>query len=88
MSYTSTPNFKVLLIGNSSVGASIAPAQRPCPSALLTSAGKSSLLLRFTDDDFLSEEETTATIGVDFRTKAVEVDGQRYKLSIWVSRVT
>lgn len=47
--------------------------------------GKSSLLLRFTDDDFLSEEETTATIGVDFRTKAVEVDGQRYKLSIWVS---
>jgi len=44
------------------------------------------LLLRFTDDDFLSEEETTATIGVDFKSKVVEVDGQRYKLSIWVSR--
>jgi len=55
---------------------------------MLIHPGKSSLLLRFTDDDFLSEEETTATIGVDFRTKAVEVDGQRYKLSIWVSRVT
>lgn len=54
---------------------------------MLRRSGKSSLLLRFTDDDFLSEEETTATIGVDFRTKAVEVDGQRYKLSIWVSRV-
>lgn len=46
--------------------------------------GKSSLLLRFTDDDFLSEEETTATIGVDFRSKSVEVGGKRYKLSIWV----
>ena len=45
------------------------------------------MLLRFTDDDFLSEEETTATIGVDFRTKAVEVVGQRYKLSIWVRGV-
>lgn len=54
---------------------------------MLRRSGKSSLLLRFTDDDFLSEEETTATIGVDFRTKAVEVDGQRYKLSIWVSRM-
>lgn len=47
--------------------------------------GKSSLLLRFTDDDFLSEEETAATIGVDFKVKSVEVDGRRYKLSIWVS---
>ncbi|KAK1926692.1 putative ras-related protein rab-18 [Papiliotrema laurentii] len=60
----SQKNFKLLLIGNSSVG-------------------KSSLLLRFTDDDFLSEEETTATIGVDFRSKSVEVGGKRYKLSIW-----
>jgi len=50
-------------------------------------AGKSSLLLRFTDDDFLSEEETTATIGVDFKSKVLDVDGKRYKLSIWVSVV-
>jgi hypothetical protein len=48
--------------------------------------GKSSLLLRFTDDDFLSEEETSATIGVDFKVKSLEVEGKRYKLSIWVSR--
>ncbi|EJT49887.1 putative Ras-related protein Rab-18 [Trichosporon asahii var. asahii CBS 2479] len=48
-----------------------------------SSVGKSSLLLRFTDDDFLSEEETAATIGVDFKVKSVEVDGRRYKLSIW-----
>lgn len=31
------------------------------------------------------EEETTATIGVDFKVKALELDGRRYKLSIWVS---
>jgi hypothetical protein len=42
------------------------------------------LLLRFTDDDFLSEEETTATIGVDFKVKSIELDGHRYKLSVWV----
>jgi hypothetical protein len=45
--------------------------------------GKSSLLLRFTDDDFLTEDETSATIGVDFKVKTLEVDGKRYKLSIW-----
>lgn len=69
--------------------------------------GKSSLLLRFTDDDFLAAspvlfskgipkadlwsgvqgEETSATIGVDFKVKQLEVDGRKYKLSIWVSRV-
>lgn len=41
--------------------------------------------MRFTDDDFLSEEETAATIGVDFKVKSIELDGRRYKLSIWVS---
>lgn len=51
-----------------------------------TPTGKSSLLLRFTDDDFLSEEETTATIGVDFKVKSIDLDGRRYKLSVWVSR--
>ncbi|RSH90484.1 hypothetical protein EHS25_001089 [Saitozyma podzolica] len=48
-----------------------------------SSVGKSSLLLRFTDDDFLTEDETSATIGVDFKVKTLEVDGKRYKLSIW-----
>ncbi|WVR06004.1 hypothetical protein IAU60_003032 [Kwoniella sp. DSM 27419] len=59
-----TPNLKLLLIGDSSVG-------------------KSSLLLRFTDDEFLSDEETAATIGVDFKVKSIELDGSKYKLSIW-----
>ena len=46
--------------------------------------GKSSLLLRFTEDDFLPDEETTATIGVDFKVAFIEMNGRRYKLSIWV----
>lgn len=32
----------------------------------------------------MSEEETTATIGVDFKVKSIEIDGEKYKLSIWV----
>ncbi|OCF38409.1 hypothetical protein I317_07823 [Kwoniella heveanensis CBS 569] len=48
-----------------------------------SSVGKSSLLLRFTDDEFLSDEETSATIGVDFKVKSIEIDGKKYKLSIW-----
>ena len=31
------------------------------------------------------DEETTATIGVDFKVKQLEVEGRKYKLSIWVS---
>ncbi|KAJ3078246.1 Ras- protein Rab-18-B, partial [Quaeritorhiza haematococci] len=45
--------------------------------------GKSSLLLRFTDDMWLQPDEVSATIGVDFKVKIVEVDGQKYKLTIW-----
>ena len=32
-----------------------------------SSVGKSSLLLRFSDEQFLPEDESSATIGVDFR---------------------
>jgi hypothetical protein len=46
--------------------------------------GKSSLLLRFTDDTWLQPDEVSATIGVDFKVKIVEVDGKKYKLTIWV----
>ncbi|TIA91924.1 hypothetical protein E3P99_00842 [Wallemia hederae] len=56
--------FKLLLIGNSSVG-------------------KSSLLLRFTENDFLPEEDANATIGVDFKVKYIQLHDKRYKLSIW-----
>ncbi|EJT98185.1 ras-domain-containing protein [Dacryopinax primogenitus] len=48
-----------------------------------SSVGKSSLLLRFSDQSFLSEEESSATIGVDFKVQRIEVDGVKYKLSIW-----
>ncbi|XP_041697486.1 ras-related protein Rab-18-B [Coregonus clupeaformis] len=43
--------------------------------------GKSSLLLRFTDDTF--DQELAATIGVDFKVKTIAVDGNRAKLAIW-----
>ena len=32
-----------------------------------SSVGKSSLLLRFSDEQWLPEDESSATIGVDFR---------------------
>ncbi|KAG0139424.1 hypothetical protein CROQUDRAFT_666514 [Cronartium quercuum f. sp. fusiforme G11] len=48
-----------------------------------SSVGKSSLLLRFTDEVFLSAEESSATIGVDFKVKLISRRGKRYKLSIW-----
>ncbi|XP_019877206.1 ras-related protein Rab-18-B-like [Aethina tumida] len=43
--------------------------------------GKSSLLLRFTEDNF--DPEQTLTIGVDFKTKRICVDGNPVKLAIW-----
>ncbi|XP_017557471.1 ras-related protein Rab-18a [Pygocentrus nattereri] len=43
--------------------------------------GKSSLLLRFTDDMF--DPELGATIGVDFKVKTIAVDGNQTKLAIW-----
>uniref|UniRef100_A0AAQ5X6R6 RAB18A, member RAS oncogene family n=1 Tax=Amphiprion ocellaris TaxID=80972 RepID=A0AAQ5X6R6_AMPOC len=43
--------------------------------------GKSSLLLRFTDDTF--DPEQSATIGVDFKVKTISVDGNKAKLAIW-----
>ncbi|XP_061569611.1 ras-related protein Rab-18a [Cololabis saira] len=43
--------------------------------------GKSSLLLRFTDDTF--DPEQSATIGVDFKVKTICVDDNKAKLAIW-----
>jgi len=46
--------------------------------------GKSSLLLRFADETWLDEDESHATIGVDFRVHRMQVkDGKKVKLSIW-----
>lgn len=38
-------------------------------------------MLRFTDDDF--DAEQALTIGVDFKTKVIKVDGVNIKLAIW-----
>jgi len=43
--------------------------------------GKSSILLRFAEDDF--EEDRPVTIGVDFKNKIVNMDGKRINLTIW-----
>ncbi|KAK2725416.1 ras-related protein Rab-35-like [Artemia franciscana] len=43
--------------------------------------GKSSLLIRFSDNVFSHNYITT--IGVDFKIKTLEVNGQRVKLQIW-----
>ncbi|KAI0694058.1 ras-domain-containing protein [Cytidiella melzeri] len=48
-----------------------------------SSVGKSSLLLRFSDEQWLPEDEATATIGVDFRVHKMDVNGKKVKLSIW-----
>eukprot|EP01087_Luapelamoeba_hula_P001510 TRINITY_DN1120_c2_g1_i1.p1 TRINITY_DN1120_c2_g1~~TRINITY_DN1120_c2_g1_i1.p1 ORF type:complete len:206 (-),score=39.00 TRINITY_DN1120_c2_g1_i1:107-724(-) len=43
--------------------------------------GKSSLLLRFTDDMF--QETFISTIGVDFKIRNVSIDGKTIKMQIW-----
>lgn len=55
--------FKILLIGDSSVG-------------------KSCMLIKFVDDDFI--EMNISTIGVDFKIKSlVDSDGNKIKMQIW-----
>ena len=54
--------FKVLLVGDSSVG-------------------KTSMLLRYTDETFAKEFQTT--IGVDFRIKTLTINDQVAKLQLW-----
>jgi Ras-related protein Rab-1A len=48
-----------------------------------TGSGKSSVLLRFTDNDFANSY--TATVAVDFRHRTVQVGGKSCKLQIWDS---
>ena len=54
--------FKVVLVGNSSVG-------------------KSSIVVRYADDEF--SEVFLATIGVDFRFKSFPLGSNKVKLQIW-----
>jgi len=46
-----------------------------------SNVGKSSILLRFTDDDF--EEDHPCTIGVDFKVKLMLWNDKKVGLSIW-----
>ncbi|KAF8953672.1 ras family-domain-containing protein [Flammula alnicola] len=63
------------------------PATQPINVKLLlignSSVGKSSLLLRFSDEQWLPEDESSATIGVDFRVHKMDIKGKKVKLSIW-----
>lgn len=43
--------------------------------------GKSSILLRFTDDTF--DDHLQSTIGVDFKMRKLDLGGKKVKLTIW-----
>ena len=45
------------------------------------SVGKTSLLARYADDKF--NEQWISTIGIDFKTKVLELDGLRVRCQIW-----
>jgi len=46
-----------------------------------TGVGKTSLLVRFNEDNFISDQKTT--IGVDYKAKEVDIDDEVVKLQIW-----
>lgn len=54
---------------------------RSSPCGLVAGVGKSSLLLRFADNTFSGSYITT--IGVDFKIRTVEINGEKVKLQIW-----
>ncbi|KAF4614865.1 hypothetical protein D9613_003363 [Agrocybe pediades] len=68
--------FKVVLIGDSGVGKSFSkytqPYQSCCPTAVLS---------RFTRNEF--NLESKSTIGVEFATRSINVDGKTVKAQIW-----
>jgi len=52
----------------------------PFPNRLMSGVGKSCLLLRFCDDAWTPSFITT--IGIDFKIRTIELDGNRIKLQI------
>ncbi|OXU20355.1 ras-related protein Rab-18-B [Nasonia vitripennis] len=46
-----------------------------------TNVGKSSILLRFTEDEF--HDNIQNTVGMDYKSKKVTIDGNTVKLAIW-----
>ena len=51
-----------------------------------SSVGKSSLLLRFSDEQWLPEDESSATIGVDFRVRPLALLPTVPMLTVWLGR--
>ncbi|KAG1736091.1 ras-domain-containing protein [Suillus paluster] len=47
------------------------------------SVGKSSLLLRFSDERWFPEHKMISTLRIDLRVHEMEVNGQKVKLSVW-----
>ncbi len=60
---------------------------KPCTAKLLTlgdsGCGKSSLLIRYTQDEF--DMQYPSTIGIDFRLKRLEIGGKQVKVAIYDS---
>lgn len=64
---TLLPQIKILIVSSLSVS--------------FPGVGKSSLLIRFSDNTFSGSYITT--IGVDFKIRTVVINGERVKLQIW-----
>ena len=52
-----------------------------------SSVWKSSLIQRFSDEKFLLEDESSATVGVDFRVHKMEVNSRKVRFIIWVFHI-
>ena len=46
-----------------------------------SNVGKTCLLLRYVDDNY--SDKNSSTIGVDFKSKAIDINGELVKLQIW-----
>ena len=46
-----------------------------------SAVGKTNILMRFTTEEYKISH--TPTIGVDFKTKVIGVDGKKIKLQLW-----
>lgn len=60
------------------------PCSLPVPQVVLigdSGVGKSNLLSRFTRNEF--NLESKSTIGVEFATRSIQVDGKTIKAQIW-----
>ena len=73
------------LIPSSAQNKKIPPSKNPVPVKVIllgdSAVGKSCILKRYAENEF--KNSITATIGVEFKTKIVDIDGNQVKLQIW-----